>query len=94
MLQCSKPEVKSRIGLLDKWAAEAIKADPVLLDRDKVAEQIYRKRYGDKRWKAMVERCAKTGATPSWELCGILGDSAIRRRGLRTFQSPRCRLGI
>lgn len=54
------------IGLLDKWAAEAIKADPDLLDRDKIAEAIYRKRYGDKRWKAMVERCAKTGATPSW----------------------------
>ena len=26
------------------------------------------------------------------ELCGILGDGAIRRRGLRTLKSPRCRL--
>ena len=82
--------MKGWVCLLDKWAAAAIAADETLLDRDAVAELIYRKRYGDKRWKEVAQRCARTGATPSWRLDeDAREERKLERRRLKAERAAR-----
>jgi integrase len=57
------PELVKKRTMMKAWTdwlearcAEAIAADPTLLDREAVAEQVYRIRYGDEAWKAAVKR--------------------------------------
>jgi hypothetical protein len=44
------------VGWLERQAEAAIAADATLLDREAIAEQVYRIRYGDEAWKKAVER--------------------------------------
>jgi integrase len=44
---------------LEDRCAEAIGADPALLDREAVGEQVYRIRYGDEAWQAACGRKKK-----------------------------------
>jgi hypothetical protein len=58
---------------LDTWAAKAIEADPLLLDREHLCEGIYRKRYGE---QALERRIAyrKKHDMPLW---GGLRDGGV-----------------
>jgi hypothetical protein len=46
--------MKAWTDWLDKLAAEAIAADPLLKDREAMREVIYRRRYGDDAWQAAI----------------------------------------
>jgi hypothetical protein len=48
--------MRAWVDWLEEQAAGAIRADPTLLDRDAVAEAVYRKRYGDGAWEAALKR--------------------------------------
>jgi hypothetical protein len=57
------PQIVKKRAMMAAWtawleqrAADAIKADPALLDREAVGEQVYRIRYGDKAWQAASAR--------------------------------------
>jgi hypothetical protein len=49
----------------DVWADRAIAADPLLLDRAFMLEEIYRARYGEKRLERRIENRKKQGL-PLW----------------------------
>ena len=55
--------MKGWIGWLEEQAKKAIEADPMLRDREAVAEAVYKKRYGERKWKAALKR-AKDGKLP------------------------------
>jgi Arm DNA-binding domain len=57
------PAIAKKRAMMSAWtswleqrAADAIAADPTLLDREAVAEQVYRIRYGDDAWKRACDR--------------------------------------
>lgn len=43
-----------------------VSADLTLLDRDAVAEQVYRIRNGDDKWRAAIKTCGRIGSTLPW----------------------------
>ncbi|MBX9829319.1 MAG: hypothetical protein K2Y27_30565 [Xanthobacteraceae bacterium] len=49
------------VAFLDKLAAEAIAADPMLNDVEALPEAIYRQRCGEEAWKRAVERSKRHG---------------------------------
>lgn len=60
------PEIAKKRAMMRAWTdwlevrcTEAIAADPTLLDREAVGEQVYRIRYGDEAWKAACARKKK-----------------------------------
>ena len=62
----SNPElVKKRammrdwVSWLEKQETKAVAADPTLLDREAIGEQVYRISYGDDAWKRACERKKK-----------------------------------
>ncbi|MGY3494209.1 hypothetical protein [Bradyrhizobium sp. USDA 4502] len=54
------------VAWCENWAARAIAADPLLLDRDYMAEMFYRARYGEERLQRRIEFRKKRG----WPLWG------------------------
>jgi len=59
----TNPEIVKKRAMMRDWAswleqqeAKAVAADPTLLDREAIGEQVYRIRYGDDAWKRAVER--------------------------------------
>jgi integrase len=57
--------MRAWVNWCDKWAARAIAADPLLLDREYMLEMIYRTRYGDERLERRIEVRKKLGM-PLW----------------------------
>ncbi len=60
------PAIAKKRAMMAAWATwleqradDAIAADPTLLDREAVGEQVYRIRYGDEAWKAACGRGKK-----------------------------------
>lgn len=66
---------------------------------EQIIKELQRHRFGRRAEKLPEDQLllaleeVEQGAADG-ELCGILGDGAIRRRGLMKLQSPRCRPGI
>lgn len=58
--------MRAWIGWLEKQEAAAVAADPVLLDREAMAEQIYRIRYGEDVNRHRTRTLEQTAAI----LCG------------------------
>jgi hypothetical protein len=57
------PELMKKRSMMSAWVswleaqeAKAVAADPTLLDREAIAEQVYRIRYGEDAWKRAIER--------------------------------------
>lgn len=55
--------MKEWIGWLEQQEAAAVAADPVLLDKDAIAELIYRKWFGNAEWQAAIAK-SKNGRLP------------------------------
>ena len=62
----TNPELAKKRAMMRAWVswleaqeAKAVAADPTLLDREAIGEQVYRIRYGDDAWKRACERKKK-----------------------------------
>jgi hypothetical protein len=67
----TNPELVKKRSMMTQWIAwleqqeiAAIAADPTLLDREAVGEQVYRIRYGEKKWKAACGRKVRPWQCP------------------------------
>jgi integrase len=58
--------MKAWIGWCDNWAARALAADPLLLDREYMQEMFYRARYGEERLERRIQFRKKRG-WPLWD---------------------------
>jgi hypothetical protein len=68
---------------LDKLAAEAVAADPMLKDREAVREAIYRKSNGDEAWQSAINRAKGLPLPWSDKAIEAKADRSKRRRGER-----------
>jgi hypothetical protein len=64
----SDPALLKKRAMMQQWIgwlqeAAAVAADPMLLDRDAIAELVYRKRYGIEEWQAALAK-SKNGKLP------------------------------
>ena len=66
----SDPELPKKRSMMHAWVAwleqqeaAAVAADPTPIDREAVAEQVYRIRYGDEAWRAALGRKRRRGCS-------------------------------
>ncbi|MGY4177636.1 hypothetical protein ACVIHH_002927 [Bradyrhizobium sp. USDA 4518] len=69
--------MRAWIDWCDSWAARAIAEDSLLLDRDHILEEIFRKRYGDERLERRIKFRKKRG-WPLWAPPGEAGGGLLQ----------------
>jgi len=64
-IQRKREKLLAWVAWLEEWAARAIDADPLLLDREYLFENIYKKRHGDDKLEKRIEY-RKARGLPLW----------------------------